>query len=379
MADFGAVDKLASGKWRARYTDPATGRRHSAPYTFERKGEASAWLAKKRTELATGLSLDEKAAKRCLSTFWEPYLLTVQATKKPNTIRDYSYIWSNQVGPRFGSVPVSRIRPGDIDAWAAGLTAAGLSAQKVRNAVGLLSRLLDRAVRDGALSGNPVERRADKLPAVPQANRPVLSPVEVEALGQAFKDPDDRTLVLVMAYAGLRIGEALALQRRDVDLVAGLIHVSRSVDANTLALGLPKNGKTRSVTVPSRLVDELKAVLSHVPINPDAWLFPNSRGGVRRYHTFMRDRWRPAAQRWDEGRTDAQGRLVDPLGVTPHDLRSTCASLLIDSGASPKDVQAHLGHARVETTLALYARIRPGRSESLAIHLNALLDEALEG
>ena len=57
------------------------------------------------------------------------------------------------------------------------------------------------------------------------------------------------------------------------------------------------------------------------------------------------------ARRTDSGR--------EPVSVTPHDLRATCASLLVDAGASVKDVQAHLGHKDITTTLNLYARIGP--------------------
>ena len=59
----------------------------------------------------------------------------------------------------------------------------------------------------------------------------------------------------------------------------------------------------------------------------------------------------------------------------PHDLRATCASLLIDAGASVKDVQHHLGHQDELTTLRLYARVRPERSADLAKRLDALIAE----
>jgi len=63
------------------------------------------------------------------------------------------------------------------------------------------------------------------------------------------------------------------------------------------------------------------------------------------------------------------------VNARPNDLRATCASLLIDAGASPKDVQRHLGHESVETTMRWYARVRQGRSEDLATRLNALIAE----
>jgi integrase len=92
-------------------------------------------------------------------------------------------------------------------------------------------------------------------------------------------------------------------------------------------------------------------------------VFPNRKGGYLRYGNWRRDVWDPAAK--------AAG-----LEVLPHDLRGTCASLLIDAGASVKDVQLHLGHRDTQTTLNIYARVRPGRSVDLANRLDALIAEA---
>jgi integrase len=92
-------------------------------------------------------------------------------------------------------------------------------------------------------------------------------------------------------------------------------------------------------------------------------VFPNNRGGYKRYRNFRRDAWDPACK--------ASGVVA-----LPHDLRATCASLLIDAGASVKDVSQHLGHADIQTTLAIYARVRPGRSADIASRLDALIAEA---
>jgi integrase len=107
------------------------------------------------------------------------------------------------------------------------------------------------------------------------------------------------------------------------------------------------------------LAEELRAQLRHCPIQPSALVFGNRAGNPRRYRVFRRDSWDPAVQAM-AARREATGR--DLIAVTPHDLRATCASLLIDAGASVKDVQAHLGHKDITTTLNLSARVRPGRS-----------------
>ena len=93
----------------------------------------------------------------------------------------------------------------------------------------MLKRVLDRAVLDRAIPSNPCVVRAIRLPRRPTKSRPVLSPTEVEELAQATRTPRDRLLIRMLAYAGLRIGEALALRRRDVDLERKLLTVRQSV------------------------------------------------------------------------------------------------------------------------------------------------------
>jgi integrase len=181
--------------------------------------------------------------------------------------------------------------------------------------------------------------------------------------------------VSVLAWGGLRIGEALALQRRDVDLDAGTITVARSLSEidGVMHVTDTKTGRTRTVTLPATVTAELRTHLGGLPITPGAYLFPARNGEPRRYRNFLRDQWRPMLKRVN---ADRAKRDLPPLEVMPHDLRSSCASVLIDAGASPKDVQAHLGHADISTTLNLYARVRPGRAQDLASRMDQLIGTA---
>jgi integrase len=113
----------------------------------------------------------------------------------------------------------------------------------------------------------------------------------------------------------------------------------------------------RTVTLPDALAAQLLTLKDSQ--SALALVFLSRRGGYRRYGNWRRD---PACE-------------SSGLNTRPHDLRATCASLLIDAGASPKDFQGHLGHEAVETTMRWYARVRPVRSEDLAARLNALIAE----
>lgn len=336
----------------------------AAPDTFDTKAAADRWLAAKRADLDRGQVVDDRAGTRALEQWWPGYLAGT-ARLKPTTRVAYEAAWRLRVQPRFGHVPVRRIRASHVEDWLADLHDQGVSASKAIEAYGVLNRILDRAVRDQALAVNPCAQRGAPLPRRPRTERPVLAPAQVEALASAMTRADNATLVRLLAYGGLRIGEALALRFGDLDVLAGTIHVGRSAHevGGRVEMGPTKTYSTRSIALPTSLLTELLALRRpETGTDADGLLFANRFGGPRRYQAFRRDAWDPAARR-------------SGVQATPHDLRATCASLLVDAGASVKDVQAHLGHADVTTTLGLYARVRPGRADDLADRLERLIVE----
>jgi integrase len=358
---WGSVRSLASGRYQARYFDPDTRRMVPAPQTFATKGAADRWLAAKRTELDAGTAVDEKAGNRPLREWWPGYWRSTQS-RKPHTRAGYETAWRLRIEPRFGPMPVRRIKPSHVDDWVADMIEQGLSVSKITESLGVLRRVLDRVARDRAIANNPCSLRAVSLPKRLQTERPVLSPAEVETLAQAIPHESDCVLIRLMAFGGLRINECFALQWPDVDLERKTLTVRQSVsDLNgRLIIGPTKTYATRTITLPDAIVAQLLTLKDSQ--SALALVFPGRRGGYRRYGNWRRDVWDPACE-------------TSGLNVRPHDLRATCASLLIDAGASPKDVQAHLGHESVETTMRWYARIRPGRSEDLATRLNTLIGE----
>jgi integrase len=355
---WGSVRQIDGGRYQARYLDPDTRETVPAPQTFSSKRAADAWLARKRTELDSGTATNERSSGQPLSRWWLDYWQSVQ-DHKPRTKIGYETAWRLRIEPRFGSSPVRRIKPGDVDGWMADMRRQGVSASKVIEAVGVLKRVLDRAVRDKAIPANPCDQRSTTLPKRPKTDRPVLSPAEVERLAAAMPTDADRVLVRLLAYGGLRIGEAFALRWTDVDLARQMLTVRESVDdtAGKMTVGPTKTYVTRTITLPEPIVAQLSALPHQM-----ALVFPNRQDGYRRYRNWRRT-WDKACER-------------SGVAALPHDLRGTCASLLIDAGASPKDVQAHLGHEDITTTMQLYARVRPGRSADIAARLSALIAEA---
>ena len=362
---FGALRQLSSGRWQARYPDPDTGGLTPAPHTFATKQAADRWLSRKRTEIDSGLVIDEKAGNRPLREWWPKYKRTWGALS-PSSRVAYETAWRLRIEPAFGDVRVRRIKPSTIDEWIGQMIEEGKSRSVIVETLGVLRRILNRAVRDKVIPSNPCAERGMQLPRKQQVERPVLSPAEVEKIAQACTHERDKMLVRFLAYSGCRIGEAFALRWSSLDLERRTVTICENISSNT---GKPilrptKTYASRTIDIPCRLAEQLRDYRSKSSSTGDVTplVFPNAKGGYLQYKNWRRY-WDPA--------TEQAG-----VKALPHDLRATCVSLLIDAGASPKDVQLHMGHSSIEVTMNVYARIRGGRSADLAARLDALIAQA---
>ena len=168
----------------------------------------------------------------------------------------------------------------------------------------------------------------------------MLSPAEVEKIAQACRHERDKMLVRFLAYSGCRIGEAFALRWSSLGLERRTVTICENISSNT---GKPilrptKTYASRTIDIPCRLAEHLgdyRRKSSTGDVTP--LVFPNAKGGYLQYKNWRRY-WDPA--------TEQAG-----IKALPHDLRATCVSLLIDAGASPKDVQLHMGHSSIEVTM----------------------------
>jgi integrase len=226
----------------------------------------------------------------------------------------------------------------------------------VLRAYGVLAGILDVAVRDRRVPNNVA--RGARLPRkMPRAHR-YLSHQQVHDLAKA--SGKHQALVLVLAYTGLRWGEATALRVRDVDFERRRIVVSENaveVGSQTI-VGTPKTHKRRSVAFPSFLADALATAVSEK--QPNDLLFSGRFGQYLKRATRGERTWFKAAL----GRAG-----IEPMTV--HDLRHTAASLAVSAGANVKAVQRMLGHASAAMTLDVYADLFDDDLDAVADALDA--------
>ena len=229
---------------------------------------------------------------------------------------------------------------------------------------------LAHAVELGWIAKNPA--RGVELPKVRPTERVFLDYGEVERLVKAARSIrgqlSDAVMVELMAYSGLRPGEAVALQIQHVDLKARRIRIRRTVtiDINgTPTFGEPKHGERREVPIAPHLLDDLSELMQGK--EDAAPLLQSARGNFINIHN-----WRGRV--WNKAVVSAG---FDREVLTPKALRHTAASMAIAAGADVKVVQSMLGHADASMTLNTYAELWPDRLDEVTNAVSARRSQAL--
>lgn len=351
---MGYSEKMASGRWKGTYRAP-NGRERSR--TFDRKLDADRFWQGAETDKARGEWADPRLARTTYRVWAEQWMATT-VHLKPKTTAGYEGLLRTQILPTFGDNHLGRIDPLEVKAWIADKVAAGQSPSRIRQAYRVFSATMKAAVEAGYLVKTPCV--GVKLPRLPKTHVRFLEGAQVETL-VAATDEHYRTLIYLLAYGGLRWGEAVALRRRHCELLRSRLRVVDSLAEvkGELHFGPTKTHAQRFVTVPGFLRDRLAEHLAARPADPDALVFVDTKGGPVRHTPFWYRTWAPA-------RAALPGELAQ---LKVHELRHTCAALLIAKGAHVKAIQEHLGHSTITVTMDLYGHLFPDEKDRLAAAL----------
>ena len=348
--------------WQVRYRDP-TGRERAR--SFLRKIDADRFAVTVEADKLRGEWTDPRLSKTTVAEWSERWLRT-KTHLKPKTLAGYESNLRVHVLSTFGSYQLRHVDRMSIEEWVADLQASGLGPSGVFQARQVLNSMMKLAVETGYLVANPVS--GVKVAPQPISEMLFLSAEEVERLASAIRDPY-ATLVYLLAYGGLRWGEAVAIRRKRCHLLRSQIEVAESLSEvrGTLHFGSTKTHRRRMVVIPGFLRDLMaEHLLRHVDDDPDALVFTSPLGQPLRNSNFRRKIWDPAVER---------AGLAPGLRI--HDLRHTCASLLITQGAHPKAAQVHLGHSSISVTMDRYGHLFPSDMQALAVALDGIRVQAL--
>ena len=359
---FGAIRRLPSGRYQARYPGP-DGVMRPAPETFETIGDADDWLAEKQTEVRSGEWRDPDAGSVNFQVYAEKWVEERELSPLSEDL--YRYLLNDHIMPTFGESDLDEITAPLVRQWRAERLRTTKAKTTTAKAYRLLKSIMETAVDDDLIKRNPCRiKGAGKEKAV---ERRIATVVQVDALADQL-GPRWRLMVYLGAYGPLRPEELAGLRRRDIDVRALKVTVRLAEPERTNGRRAPGETKsaagTRTVFLPKFLRPELRA---HMELfagkEPDGLVFLGERGAPFRRSTFGR--------KWRKARTV----VGMPDGFRFYDLRHTGHTLSTRSGATLKDTMVRAGQSSEKAAL-IYQHSDDERQQEVAAGLDATVRHA---
>ena len=346
-----------TGKWliQYRYTDWQGKRRKSTKRGFATKREAEEWL---RNFLMTQKAdFDIK-----LEDFWKMYYADMETRLREHTMRTKKYIVELKILPYFGNKRVNDITAADIRQWQNELIKMGYSPTYLKTINNQLSAIFNYAVRYYDLKSNPCVKAGS------------MGKSKAEEMdfwtGEEFRKFIDSVMnkrlsymaFMTLYWTGMRLGELLALNPKDIELEKRTISITKSYQrlGKKDVITPPKTPKSkRVITIPEFLAADIKDYMDSL------------------YDLQENDRLFPITKYYLEHEMQRGIKESGVKRIRVHDLRHSHASMLIELGFSPLEIANRLGHEKVETTLNTYAHLYPNKQTKLAERLDSEYREDL--
>jgi integrase len=364
----GSICRRKNGAWQGALRLP-DGRRK---YVYgESREEVRRKLNTAIHALETGTLSDSRGI--AVGEFLDKWLEeVVRPNVRPWTFAGYEVHVRLHLKPTIGTVPLDKLSPMHVQRLMNQKIAEGLKPKTIRYIRGTLRSALNHGVRWGLISRNAAALVAS--PRVEQYEIKPLTPVEARTLLQSLRGDRLEALYSVALTMGLRQGEALGLRWHDVDLELGYMRISKQLQRidRRLQLVEPKTSRSRrSLAMPRAIVV-----------------------GLREHQNRQEAERRLAGDRWMEGGfvfTTPEGKPLDGTAITKqfhrhleraglaqrrfHDLRHSCATLLLVQGVSPRVVMDVLGHSQIGLTMNTYSHVIPELRREAADRMDHLLRE----
>ena len=297
---------------------------------------------------------------------------SVRGTVRQSTYEAYEYVTYPHIIPALGRVKLKSLTPTHVRGFYRDRLDSGLSGATVRKMHLVLQKALDQAVSDGLVPRNVV--KGIRLLQTKKKEIQPLTPEQARILLDAAGDDRLEALYVLAVATGLREGELLALKWEDVELEDAVLRVRHTLTrtGGKVTLGPPKTKKSRrSVGLTQRAVEALRAHLSRQLeemermgslYRPGGLVFANEIGGIINPSNLRNRSFKPLLKR------------AGLPHIRFHDLRHTCATLLLSRNVNPKVVSEMLGHSSITITLDTYSHVLPTMQESAV----RALEEALK-
>jgi integrase len=366
------ITKRNDGRYMARYTvHTPDGPKRKVIYGRKYK-EVERKLAEARGDAARGIVYNDE--NMTVGEYLDRWLRDSQrGSVRQSTFDRDSYLMRVHVKPVLGRVRLKNITPLDVQTLYRDRLDNDLSPSTVNKIHSVLHKALGQAVRWSLIPRNPTD--AVKAPRPAHEEMRPLSSEEARRLLDAAQGDKLEALYLLAVTTGMRRGELLGLKWSDLDLERATVSIRRTLtridNGKRVALGDTKNKKScRTVRLTPQAVEALRVHLEWQlgeiealgDLYDDQGLVFTSEAGTPINPSNLRQR--------------SFAPLLKKAGLPHirfHDLRHTCATLLLLQGVHPKFVQELLGHATIAITLDTYSHVLPGMGDQTAAAMEDVL------
>ncbi len=366
----GSITRRKDGLYMARYyVETPKGPKRRTLYGRTRE-EARDKMARALADRVDGLVFDDENL--TVGEYLDSWLKgSVRGSVRQSTLERYEIAVRVHIKPALGRLKLKKLTPAHLAGFYQDRLAAGFAPASVNKLHVTLHKALDQAVGWRMVPRNVAEAVSAPRPNPPEMR--TLSAEETRRLLDAARGDKLEALYVLAVHTGMRQGELLALKWQDVDLENARLSVRRTItmSGGRILLGEPKTKKSRRTV---RLTDAaVRALRGHLARQLE-W--------IGRFGDLYRDEGLVFASEVGSPmnptnlRTRSFAALLKRANLPRirfHDLRHTCATLLLSRNVHPKYVQELLGYANIAITLDTYSHVVPGMGDRAAREMEDLL------
>lgn len=293
-----------------------------------------------------------------LADFWKIYKADMEKRLRKTTMKQKEYVMNDKVLPYFGKTPINEITAPMIRKWQGEMMEKGFKPTYLKTIHNQLSAILNYAINFYDLRSNPCHK-AGSMGKSKADERPYWTLEEFQKFSDAIIDKQDSWVAFQILYwTGMRLGEMLALQVRNIDIDNSTIMIDESlarIDGQDIITAPKTESSIRVITIHEELLNEIKEYISSL-----YHARPTTRLFAGRSKSFF------------EHELDRGIKAAGLKKITIHCLRHSYASMLVNMGFSPIEIAKRLGHGKVTTTIETYCHQSMDAQEKNAGRLGEL-------